>query len=128
MNSYSLDQYERPLLEPPEDGGSLLMHSCCAPCAGDILEAVHASGIETTVYFYNPNIHPAKEYELRKAESQRFCDKLGIPHVDGDYDTDNWFDRIHGLENEPERGRAAAFASTRVSSVPRCTRPKTAST
>lgn len=105
MNPYSLDQYERPELEPPQSGTSLLMHSCCAPCAGDILEAVHAAGIDATVYFYNPNIHPAKEYELRKAESQRFCDQLGMPHIDGDYDTDNWFDRIQGLENEPERGR-----------------------
>ena len=109
MNPYSLDQYERPELETPEPGGRLLMHSCCAPCAGDILEAVQASGIDTTVYFYNPNIHPVKEYELRKAENQRFCDKLGMPYIDGDYDTDVWFDRIRGLENEPERGRRCSI-------------------
>src|SRR5699024_3817246 len=52
-----------------------------------------------------PNIPPVQEYELRKAENQRFCDQLGMPHIDGDYDTDTWFERIRGLENEPERGR-----------------------
>lgn len=105
MNPHSLDNYERPELIPPEPGTRLLMHSCCAPCAGEILAAVKASGIDVTVFFYNPNIHPREEYEMRKAEDTRYCESLGIPHIDGDYDTDNWFARIRGLENEPERGR-----------------------
>jgi predicted adenine nucleotide alpha hydrolase (AANH) superfamily ATPase len=104
MDPYSLDNYQRPMLETPKPGARLLMHSCCAPCAGEILAAVAASGIDTTVYFYNPNIHPRQEYELRKAEDIRHCEALGIDHIDGDYDTDHWFDRIRGLENEPERG------------------------
>lgn len=61
--------------------------------------------MDATVYFYNPNIHPREEYEMRKQENIRFCERLGMPFVDGDYDTDNWFDRIAGLEDEPERGR-----------------------
>ena len=99
MNPYSLDRYERPEIEPPSTDSRLLMHSCCAPCAGEVLAAVKASGIDVTVYFYNPNIHPQAEYEMRKAEDIRYCERLGIPHIDGDYDTDNWFDRIRGLEN-----------------------------
>ena len=58
--------------------------------------------IQPTVFFYNPNIHPKKEYEIRKEEDKRFCEKLGIKHVDVDYDSMNWFDRIKGLEWEPE--------------------------
>ncbi|WP_235727511.1 epoxyqueuosine reductase QueH [Kangiella shandongensis] len=80
------------------------MHSCCAPCAAEVMEAVHASGIQQTVFFYNPNIHPIEEYEIRKDENKRFCDKLGIEFIDADYDKDNWFERVKGLENEPERG------------------------
>ncbi|WP_068994453.1 epoxyqueuosine reductase QueH [Kangiella sediminilitoris] len=80
------------------------MHSCCAPCAAEVMEAVHASGIKQTVFFYNPNIHPVEEYEIRKDENKRFCDKLGIDFIDADYDKDNWFERVKGLENEPERG------------------------
>jgi len=69
------------------------------------MEAVAASDIKTTVYFYNPNIHPLAEYEIRKDENKRFCDKLGFEFIDADYDKDNWFERIKGLENEPERGK-----------------------
>lgn len=67
--------------------------------------AIQASGIEQTVFFYNPNIHPVEEYELRKDENKRFCDKLKLPFIDADYDKDNWFERVKGLENEPERGK-----------------------
>ena len=99
-----LDNYERPKLQMPEEGSDLLLHSCCAPCAGEIMEALAASHIKTTVYFYNPNIHPKEEYEIRKNENRRFCEKLGFECIDADYDKDNWFERIKGLEDEPERG------------------------
>ena len=102
--SLTAEHYERPQLETPNGESSLLLHSCCAPCAGEIMEAVAASEIKTTVYFYNPNIHPIQEYELRKEENKRYCQKLGLDFIDGDYDKDNWFKRIKGLENEPERG------------------------
>ena len=102
--SLKAEKYNRPKLETPNGESSLLLHSCCAPCAGEIMEAVAASEIKTTVYFYNPNIHPIQEYELRKEENKRYCQKLGLDFIDADYDKDNWFKRIKGLENEPERG------------------------
>jgi hypothetical protein len=102
--SLKAEKYNRPKLETPNGESSLLLHSCCAPCAGEIMEAVAASEIKTTVYFYNPNIHPIQEYELRKEENKRYCQKLGFTFIDADYDKDNWFKRIKGLENEPERG------------------------
>ena len=104
MNLYSLENFERPKLTMPNRGKKLLMHSCCAPCAGEIMEAVAASGIDTTIYFYNPNIHPREEYEIRKEENIRFAEKLGFDFIDADYDKDNWFERVSGLEDEPERG------------------------
>jgi len=105
MNDYlKTSNYDRPRLETPNDESTLLLHSCCAPCAGEIMEALAASSIDTTVYFYNPNIHPIEEYELRKEENKRFCEALDFKFIDADYDKDNWFDRIQGLENEPERG------------------------
>ncbi|MDC1377224.1 epoxyqueuosine reductase QueH [Gammaproteobacteria bacterium] len=100
-----LDNFARPVLSMPKENSNLLLHSCCAPCAGEIMEALAASNIKTTVYFYNPNIHPIEEYEIRKNENKRFCDKLGFECIDGDYDKDNWFERIKGLEDEPERGK-----------------------
>jgi len=103
-NPFSVDNYSRPKLVLPNGEKKLLLHSCCAPCAGEIMEAVAISNIETTVFFYNPNIHPQEEYEIRKDENKRFCEKLGFNFIDADYDKDNWFERIKGLENEPERG------------------------
>jgi predicted adenine nucleotide alpha hydrolase (AANH) superfamily ATPase len=82
----SLDGFERPKLVVPNKESKLLLHSCCAPCAGEIMEAIASSEIETTVFFYNPNIHPKEEYEIRKDENKRFCDQLGFEFIDADYD------------------------------------------
>lgn len=96
-----LDRQPLPL---PGGHNKVLMHSCCAPCSGEVMEAMLASGIDYTIFFYNPNIHPLKEYELRKDENIRFAEQFGIPFIDADYDRDNWFDRAKGMEHEPERG------------------------
>ena len=95
---------DRQALAIPGGADKVLLHSCCAPCAIEVMEAILASGVQLCVYFYNPNIHPVAEYELRKNENKRYCEANNIAFVDADYDTDNWFARVRGLENEPERG------------------------
>ncbi len=97
-------QLDRARLAVPGDEQRVLLHSCCAPCAADIMSEMKRSGIDFTILFYNPNIHPAKEYLLRKSENMRYADKLGVAFVDLDYDTDHWFARVKGLEYAPERG------------------------
>ncbi|MBD0172125.1 epoxyqueuosine reductase QueH, partial [Acinetobacter baumannii] len=82
----------------------LLLHSFCAPCSGEVMESLIESNINFSIFFYNPNIHPVKEYLIRKEENIRFAEKHNIPFIDADYDTDNWFARAKGMENEPERG------------------------
>ncbi|MFN7451518.1 MAG: epoxyqueuosine reductase QueH, partial [Alphaproteobacteria bacterium] len=52
-------------LTPPAGERKVLLHSCCAPCAGELMEQMLANGIDLTIFFYNPNIHPKKEYEIR---------------------------------------------------------------
>ncbi len=91
-------------LSPPKGERRVLMHSCCAPCASELMEQMLANGIDLTIFFYNPNIHPKKEYEIRKEENIRFAEKMSIPFVDADYDVQNWFARARGMEHEPERG------------------------
>jgi len=95
---------ERPKLVAPGGETKLLLHSCCAPCAGDVMAELKRSGIDYTILFYNPNIHPVKEYEIRKDENKRFADKLDVPFVDLDYDKEAWFHKVKGYEHEPERG------------------------
>jgi len=94
----------RPRLTPPESAGKVLLHSCCAPCSGEVMEAMTASEIDYAIFFYNPNIHPVREYELRKQENIRYAEQHGIAFIDADYDADNWFARVKGLEHAPERG------------------------
>ena len=43
--SLNIKNYKRPKLETPSGEDQLLLHSCCAPCAGEVMEAVKASGI-----------------------------------------------------------------------------------
>lgn len=102
---FSLENYQRPVLETPNGSRKILLHTCCAPCSAEVMDALVASDIETTVFFYNPNIHPRGEYQLRKAENARYAEKLGMDFVDADYDAENWFERVRGLEHEPERGK-----------------------
>ena len=54
MNKLSLKEYIRPELELSDGENNLLLHSCCAPCAGEIMEAVAAAKIKTTVTFTIP--------------------------------------------------------------------------
>ena len=94
------------LLSPSTGGtkGSLLLHACCAPCSSAIVEWMLQHDIRPTIFYFNPNIYPRQEYEIRKNESKRHADSLGIPWIDGDYDHQAWLQQIQGLEHEPERG------------------------
>lgn len=92
------------VLDTPTSSNNVLLHSCCAPCSGDVMERMVNAGIKFTIFFYNPNIHPLKEYLIRKEENIRFAQKLGIEFIDGDYDVKDWFERVKGLEWSPERG------------------------
>ena len=95
----------REQLTLPNGASSLLLHSCCAPCSGEVMEALLASRIDFSIFFYNPNIHPQQEYLIRKQENVSFAQQHGIKFIDADYDKDNWFVRVKGLELEPERGK-----------------------
>ena len=83
----------------------VLLHACCAPCSSAIVEWMLANGVQPTIFYYNPNIFPLEEYEIRKQESKRHAESLGISWIDGDYDHEGWLCGISGLEQEPERGR-----------------------
>lgn len=100
---------EREKLELPDGADKVLLHSCCAPCSGELMEALNESGINFAIFFYNPNIHPLKEYEMRKNENIRYAEKIGIEFIDADYDVQNWFARAKGMEQDPERGRRCSM-------------------
>ena len=96
----------------PEDCNEVLLHACCAPCSSAIVEWMLANGVRPTIFYYNPNIFPREEYEIRKNESQRHAESLGLRWIDGDYDHESWLGDVCGLEGEPERGRRCELCFT----------------
>ena len=89
----------------PDGVSAVLLHACCAPCSSAIVEWLIANGVRPTIYYYNPNIWPREEYEIRKEESKRHAASLGIQWIDDDYNHEVWLQGVCGLEGEPERGR-----------------------
>lgn len=89
----------------PEGVEEVLLHACCAPCSSAIVEWLLAHGVRPTIFYFNPNIWPREEYDIRKNESKRHAESLGLRWIDGDYDHDRWLQEVRGLEGEPERGR-----------------------
>ena len=63
---------------------------------------------DITLYFYNPNISPESEYQFRVDEVKRlisqmsFSDHVGF--VEGEYNTDEFYNITKGLEHEDEGG------------------------
>lgn len=43
----------------------VLMHVCCGPCTVYPLRVLREEGVEVRGYFYNPNIHPFREFKRR---------------------------------------------------------------
>jgi hypothetical protein len=95
---------KQPAIIVPEDCKEVLLHACCAPCSSAIVEWLLANGVRPTIFYFNPNIYPLEEYEIRKQESKRHAESLGIRWIDGDYDHKEWLHGVCGFEDQPERG------------------------
>ena len=86
----------------------LVLVSCCAPCSAGAIRQLHDGAIpdvdDFIVLFFNPNIFPAAEYQKRLAEQIKYCDALGVKHVELEYDHAAWRVAVSGMEDAPERG------------------------
>lgn len=115
--------YNPPIVSTPDGSRGVLLHACCAPCSSAILECMLANDIRPTVFYFNPNIYPREEYEIRKAESVRQVTNLGLRFIDGDYNHEAWLTYIQGMENEPERGaRCQMCFDMRLLAAAECTK------
>lgn len=56
----------------------LLLHTCCAPCSIYCIDELRKEGIEPTVYWFNPNIHPYIEYKARRDTLKEYTKSIGI--------------------------------------------------
>ncbi len=85
----------------------LLLHSCCAPCSSYVLKYL-AEYFSITVLYYNPNISPGEEYTKRVEEQRRLIEEMPVKNsitlIACDYEPQEFYDAVRGLEKEPEGG------------------------
>ena len=57
---------------------TVLLHTCCAPCSLSCIDPLRAEGIEPVAFWYNPNIHPWKEYQARRDCLLSYAPTIGL--------------------------------------------------
>ena len=74
-------------LQAEDKRPSLLLHSCCGPCSSYVMEYL-AQYFDITIFYYNPNISPAAEFQFRAEEQQRLIREmdLGVSFLLGKYE------------------------------------------
>ncbi|QFR43635.1 epoxyqueuosine reductase QueH [Sulfurimonas xiamenensis] len=85
----------------------MLVHICCSVDSHFFLQKLQRDYPQEKLigFFYDPNIHPYSEYQLRLLDVKRSCKKLGIELLEGPYDFETWIKTVKGLEDEPEKGK-----------------------
>ena len=113
-------------LNPP--GNKILLHVCCAPCSGAIIEKMVAEGLRPTLFWSNSNICAAEENARRLDVLKPYAAEFGVPVVVDEYDHGKWLEFVMGelscgqaaLGSYPERGeRCAACFRFRLSRAAR---------
>lgn len=59
----------------------ILLHICCGPCALYPLLFLGKKGFSVSAYFYNPNIHPFKEFRKRLVTADEYLKNHGVPAI-----------------------------------------------
>lgn len=59
----------------------VLLHCCCAPCSVSCIQPLIQEGFQPVAFWYNPNIHPFKEYEARRNCLIEYSEKIGIEYI-----------------------------------------------
>lgn len=85
----------------------LLLHVCCAPCATHVFNILTA-GHAVTGFFFNPNIHPPREYAARRRAAEHYCRLASIHLIVPGYSPADWFSSVEGLQREEEGGARCA--------------------
>jgi len=72
----------------------ILLHTCCAPCLIHPHRVLTESGYEVTSFFYNPNIHPFREYRERYLALAGYCDSVSVPLSVGPYEMERFLAEV----------------------------------
>jgi len=87
-----------------ENKPKLLLHACCGPCISGVIPQLK-DYFDITLLYYNPNTYPKEEY-LKRAEMIKELNKhMDYKYIICEYDDNEFFSKIKGLENEKEGGK-----------------------
>lgn len=78
-----------------------LLHICCAPCSIMCIDTLREEGINVTGFWYNPNIHPLKEFRNRKNTFEKYARSINLKTViNHDYGLREFIDKVYPDYNE----------------------------
>ena len=71
----------------------ILLHACCGPCSITTVDILRDQGFEVSAFYYNPNIHPLKEYVRRRDTFLEVAEKMNLKVIGStiEYDSQKWF-------------------------------------
>lgn len=81
----------------------LLLHSCCGPCSTHVINVLK-DRYDLTIFYYNPNIFPAEEYQKRLAEQKRYAMIMRIDVLEGEWNEKEFLELAKGHELDKEGG------------------------
>jgi hypothetical protein len=85
------------------------MHLCCGPCTAFPLLSLRQQGLSVQGFFFNPNIHPFREFRQRLATLEDLARRMDLPvEYDRNYGLREYLRRV--VFHEEERcGRCYAM-------------------
>jgi predicted adenine nucleotide alpha hydrolase (AANH) superfamily ATPase len=95
-----------PRREPGQEiapGTRLLLHLCCGPCATYTVPHLRERGFDLLGWWYNPNVQPGGEHELREASAQAYAARVGLPVAAGPYEPERFERAVGSHAARPER-------------------------
>ena len=82
---------------------NILLHMCCAPCAVYTVQKLRELNFEPTLYFFNPNIHPAQEFKRRIQAARLLADKFQLPLIEhNQYQLRDFLAKVAPLINQED--------------------------
>ncbi|MCQ2789144.1 MAG: epoxyqueuosine reductase QueH [bacterium] len=80
----------------------ILLHACCAICAGHPINLLKSEGYEPIVYYFNPNIYPSEEYQKRYNALKTLCEHFSCKLISEEYKPEKYQELMIGYEKHKE--------------------------
>jgi len=98
------------VVEEEKERKKVLLHICCGVCALSCIERLEKENFTVKGFFFNPNIHPYKEYQRREQAWQRVKEVMNVDDIESiDYNPREWFEMVKEYRNEKEGGRRCSI-------------------